>query len=84
MSLVAAGRVELPTKSGRRTVVQHPDLVSGDSCILSGLISGVPSILAGPGRGGVLQTLSAGVTSLADRDPEASRLVLTMCTRVRY
>lgn len=30
----------------------------------------------------VLQTLSAGVTALADQDPEASGLVLNMCTKV--
>lgn len=29
-----------------------------------------------------LQTLSAGVTALSDRDPEASGLVLNMCTKV--
>lgn len=84
MSLVAGGRVELPKLDTQQTANIHMSSdnfninTSHNLMILNELSNKLDNVTAD-----CLQTLSWAVSALADVDPDASKLVVKMCTKVR-
>lgn len=84
MSLVAGGRVELPKlstqQSGTNLQMSCDNFNINTSHNL--MILNELSNKLDPATADCLQTLSWAVSALADIDPDASKLVVNMCTKV--
>lgn len=83
MSLVAGGRVELPKTNSQPSnnmlmTSDNFNINTGQNLIILNELSNKLD----PATTECLQTLSWAVSALADVDPDASKLVMNMCTKV--